>query len=210
MAYTPALKNKTFITACILTLAVGLYLIIDSWIVGKNELFLMMNADFGKTADLIFSYWTNLGDGVIWVAVAVLFFIYKRNKLPLLIAAILVSTLITQLTKNYIFTAEPRPTAAIADLSRIHTVPGVELHTAYSFPSGHTATAFTIYLLACLFIRRRWIIPVGFLCAIMVGYSRIYLAQHFPLDVGGGMIASLITIFISLLIQKQWEKKEPQ
>ncbi len=208
MANTPELKNKTFITACILTLAVGLYLIIDSGIVGKNALFLMMNADLGKTADLFFSYWTNLGDGIIWVAVAVLFFVYKRNKFPLLIAAILISTLITQLTKNYIFTAEPRPTAAIADLSLIHTVPGVELHTAYSFPSGHTATAFTIYLLACLFIRRSWIIPVGFVYAILVGYSRIYLAQHFPMDVGGGMIAALITIFISLFIQKQWEKKE--
>lgn len=208
MAYTPELKNKTFITACILTLAVGLYLIIDSCIAGKKELFLMMNADLGKTADLFFGYWTNLGDGIVWVAVAVLFFIYRRNKFPLLIAAILVSTLITQLTKNYVFPAEPRPTAAIQDLGRIHIVPGVELHTAYSFPSGHTATAFTIYLLACLFIRRSWMIPVGFLYAMLVGYSRIYLAQHFPLDVGGGMIVALITIFISLFIQKQWEGKE--
>lgn len=210
MLYKHAFSNRNFIASFILTLATGLYLIIDSFIVGRNELFLMMNADFGKAADFFFSYWTNLGDGAIWVVMAVVFIIYRKNKLPLLIAAIVVSTLITQLTKNYIFPAEPRPTAAIENISRIHTVPGVELHTAYSFPSGHTATAFTIYLLACLFIRRSWIIPAGFVYAILVGYSRIYLAQHFPLDVGGGMITALITILTALYIQQVWEKRKPQ
>ena len=206
----PAFSNRNFIAAFIATLAVGLYLIIDSFIVGRNEFFLVLNKDLGKAADYFFSFWTNLGDGIIWIVVAAIFFIYQRNKLPLLIAAILVSTLITQLTKNYVFPAEPRPTAAIQDIQRIHTVPGVELHTAYSFPSGHTATAFTIFLLACLFVRRSWIVPVGFVYAILVGYSRIYLAQHFPLDVGGGMITALITISISLAIQQQWEKRKPQ
>lgn len=210
MVTKPAFSNRNFIAACIATLSVGLYLIIDSFIVGRNEFFLLLNTDLGKTADYFFSFWTNLGDGVIWIVVAVLFFIFQKNKLPLLIAAILVSTLITQLTKNYVFPAEPRPTAAIEDMQLIHTVPGVELHTAYSFPSGHTATAFTIYLLACLFIRKSWVVPVGFVSAILVGYSRIYLAQHFPLDVGGGMITALITVLICLSIQQQWEKRKPQ
>lgn len=205
-----AFSNRNFITAFIFTLAVGLYLIIDSFITGRNEFFLMLNKDLGKSADYFFSFWTNLGDGIIWIAVAALFFVFRKNKLPLLVAAIIVSTLITQLTKNYIFPAEPRPTAAITDINLIHTVPGVELHTAYSFPSGHTATAFTIYLLASLFIRKRWIIPVGFVYALSVGYSRIYLAQHFPLDVGGGMITALITMLISIYIQQQWEKTRPQ
>jgi len=210
MIRIPEQKNRNFIIASLFTLATALYLIIDSFIIGKKEFFLMLNKDLGKTADSFFSFWTNMGDGVIWIVIATVFFIYRRNKIPLLIAAIVVSTLITQVTKNYIFPAEPRPTAAIQDLSKIHTVTGVELLTANSFPSGHTATAFTIYLLACLFIRRTWIIPVGFLYAILVGYSRIYLAQHFPLDVGCGMLTALISILISLYIQQAWEKRKPQ
>ena len=209
MFIKPAFSNRNFITAFILTLTIGLYLVIDSFIIGRNEFFIVLNKDLGKTADLFFSYWTNLGDGAIWIVIATLFFIYRKNKLPLLIAAIIVSTLITQLTKNFLFPAEPRPTSAIQDLSRIHTVPGVELHTAYSFPSGHTATAFTIYLLACLCIRRSWVMPLGFIYAMLVAYSRIYLAQHFPLDVGGGMITALITMLISLYIQQRWEKRKP-
>jgi len=41
-----------------------------------------------------------------------------------------------------------------------------------------------------------------------VGYSRIYLAQHFPLDVGAGMFVAIVTILLAILIQRKWEKKE--
>ena len=199
--------NRNFIIGMALTIVTALYLIIDSCIIGRDAFFLLLNTDLGKPADLFFAVWTNLGDGVIWIGVAIVFFIYRKQKFPLLIAAILISTLITQVTKNYIVTAEPRPTAAIADKASIHTVPGVVLHTAYSFPSGHTATAFSIFLIACLLMRNTWIVLPGFACALLVGYSRVYLAQHFPLDVGGGMLTAVITVPLSVLIQKRFEKK---
>jgi membrane-associated phospholipid phosphatase len=199
-------KNTNLFFGILLTLAVGTYLIVDSFIIGRNAFFLLINKDMGSAADFFFKYWTNMGDGTIWIWVAVLFFIYRRNKIPLLIAAILFSTILTQLTKIYIVPAEPRPTVAITGYT-IHTVPGVELHTAYSFPSGHTATAFTIFLLACILIKKKWILPVGFAYALLVAYSRVYLAQHFPLDLGGGMIAAILTILLSLLVQASWEKK---
>ncbi|MCK9403826.1 MAG: phosphatase PAP2 family protein [Chitinophagaceae bacterium] len=208
MTLKPGSENRNFSIAFIITIVSALCLMIDSWIVGKNNFFLLVNADLGIEADYIFSYITYLGDGAVWVVVAILFFIYRRNKFPMLIAAILVSTLITQVTKKYLLPAVPRPIAAIADLGSIHTVAGVEVHAAHSFPSGHTATAFTIYLLACLLIRNKWIIPIGFMYALLVGYSRVYLAQHFPLDIGGGMLTAVITILVSLFIQKQWELKK--
>lgn len=207
MTTSPFRNNKNFQIGFALTLATALYLVINSLVTGKNAFFLQLNTDLGPIADTFFRYWTNLGDGLVWIAIAILFFIYRKNKFPLLIAAILVSTLITQLTKNYVFPEEPRPTAAIADINAIHTVPGVELHTAYSFPSGHTGTAFTIFLLACLLMKKRWVVPVGFVYALLAGYSRIYLAQHFPLDVGAGMITALCTVLISFFIQERWERK---
>lgn len=199
--------KTVFGTGVILTTVTGLILILLSWQMGKIPLFLALNTDLGTIADWFFRIWTNTGDGVVWVVIALFFLIRQKKKFPLLIAAILISTLITQVTKNYIVVAEPRPTAVITDLSQVHTVEGVELHTAYSFPSGHTATAFTIFLLGCLLISKRWVLWAGFMYAVLVGYSRIYLAQHFPLDVGAGMLVAVITIYLSMLVQLQWEKQ---
>lgn len=198
-------ENNTFTIGLILTFALGVCLVVASFIIGRNDFFLLLNNDLGAAADFFFKCWTNLGDGILWVPVAVLFFLYRRKKIPLLIAAVLFSTIITQVTKIYIVAAEPRPTAAITGYE-IHTVPGVELHTAYSFPSGHTATAFTIFLLGCLLIKNRWVLPAGFMYALLVAYSRVYLAQHFPLDLGGGMIAAGLTLLLSVWVQKSWER----
>lgn len=200
--------NRNFLAGFLLTLITSLFLLVNSWVVGKDVFFLMLNTDLGTNADVFFHYWTYLGDGAIWVPVAVLFRLYRKKQLPLLLAAILFSTLLTQGCKNFILPAEPRPTTAITNTSAIHTVPGVELHAAYSFPSGHTGTAFTLFLLGCLLIPHRWFVPVGFVYALLVGYSRIYLAQHFPLDVGGGMMTALFTLLLSIAVQQQWEKRK--
>lgn len=200
--------NRNFLIGFLLTLITSLFLLVNSWVVGKDVFFLLLNKDLGKKADVFFHYWTYLGDGAIWVPAAVLCWLYRRKQFPLLLAAIVFSTLITQGCKNFILPAEPRPTAAITNMAAIHTVTGVELHTAYSFPSGHTGTAFTLFLLGSLLIPHRWFVPVGFVYALLVGYSRIYLAQHFPLDVGGGMMTALFTLLLSIAVQQQWEKRK--
>lgn len=200
-------KNRQLVAGYILTLVTGIVLIAVSCIMGRNQLFLLLNTDLGKGADYFFRFWTNLGDGSVWVLIAVLFFFYRRSHFPLLISCIVLSTLFTQVTKIWVIPAEPRPTSAITDTTLIHTVKGVELHTAYSFPSGHTGTAFCIFLLGCMLVRRSWILPAGFLYAVLVGYSRVYLAQHFPLDVGGGMIVALLSVWLSILVQRKWEER---
>jgi membrane-associated phospholipid phosphatase len=200
--------NRNLTNGIIITAITGLYLLVTSFVIGRNDFFLLLNNDLGKTADIFFAFWTNLGDGVIWVIVAGLVLKYRRKQFPLLIATIVISTLITQLTKIYVIPAEPRPTVAIKDINLIHTVADVELHTAYSFPSGHTAAAFCIFFIGCLLINKRWVVPVGFAYALLVGYSRIYLAQHFPLDVGAGMFVAIVTILLSILIQQKWERRK--
>lgn len=207
MDVTSPYSYKNFIIGTIISTAAGLYLIVTSLIIGRTDFFLLLNTDLGTASDYFFRFLTNIGDGIILVPVAILFLKYQRNKLPLLFSAILFSTLITQLVKIFVFPEMLRPTAVITDGRLIHTVRGVELLSAYSFPSGHTTTAFCVFLLACLFIKNTWVIPIGFLFALLVAYSRIYLAQHFPLDVGGGMITAVISILLSLLVQKKWEDR---
>jgi membrane-associated phospholipid phosphatase len=200
------LSISQFKLSAIISIIAGAAIIALSLIIGKSELFLFLNADLGRTADWSFEYATYLGDGAIWVPIVLLILWKRRKYLVLILSSICISTLLAQLIKNYVFPAEPRPTNLIEDNSLIHTVSGVELHTIYSFPSGHTTTAFSIFLLAALFIPKPWIIPIGFMYGLVVGYSRVYLAQHFPLDVGAGMIVGTISVWLSMQLQTTYEK----
>jgi membrane-associated phospholipid phosphatase len=190
--------------AILISLVLGILLLGLSYGLGKENAFLLLNIDFGPSADYFFKYWTHTADGFVWVPITLLILFFKRKQLLLVISSIVFSTLFAQLSKNLLFKGNPRPALAITDHSLFHNVTGVELHSLNSFPSGHTTTAFTIFLLATLLIDKKWILPVGLLYASLAGYSRIYLAQHFPIDVAGGIIAAILTIWISIGIQKRW------
>jgi membrane-associated phospholipid phosphatase len=204
------LNQSSLLKAIIISSFIGLALIFLSLYLGKDSLFLLLNGNAGFMADFFFRYCTYIGDGIVWVPIALLFIFYRKKLLPLVFSAIIVSTLFVQISKNFIFPNEARPSNAISQTNLIHTVKGVELHSNNSFPSGHTTTVFCIYFLGCLIIGGNWMIYGGFIIALLTGYSRIYLAQHFPLDVGAGMITAVISIGISLWIQQLFNKKQNQ
>jgi len=203
------LNYKNFKTGAVITVLVGCILLATSLFVGNINLFLMLNNNLGVLADWLFRYYTNGGDGLVWIAVLLItvFVLKRKDVFPLLISSFILVTLFTQICKYVIVPDEPRPIKAIANTSLIHTVPGVELHTISSFPSGHTAAAFAVYLLFCLLLAQSFWVYVGLILALFVGYSRIYLAQHFPVDVGAGMIVAVISVWLSLGIQKLYNSK---
>ena len=195
------LSYKNFVIAAILTLVSAIILLIINSLLGNERFFLLLNNDYGSFADVSFAFITHLGEEALWTILIVCVLIFRRQFLPLTIMALIFSTLFVQGLKNSL-PEQARPTKAITDQSIIHTVKGVSLHTIQSFPSGHTTAAFTVFLLGCLFIHKKWIIPVGFAYAIAVGYSRIYLAQHFPKDVAGGMLVAIITVCLAIVLQQ--------
>ncbi len=186
-----------------------LIIFIVSFTYGKNNFFLFLNKDFGLVADYIFLFITNLGDGLLWVPM-LLFFIYSGRKklLPFLISCFVFTTLFVQVCKYIIVPDELRPVAAIPGAD-IHKVPGVTVHLTASFPSGHSATAFVFYLIFCLILKKQWWVFIGLVYALLVGYSRIYLAQHFPFDVAGGIIVAIFSVLFSILIQRVFDKRKP-
>ncbi len=200
------LNIASYKNGALLSSGLGIILITLSLLGGKIELFLLLNENLGIIADYFFHYLTYLGDGIVWVPLAVFIFIYKKQLFPLLLATIIISTLIVQGSKQFVFPHEARPSATITNLTQIHTVEGVELHRSNSFPSGHNTTAFSVYLILCLVLSTRYFWIIGFFIAALVGYSRIYLAQHFPLDAGAGMLTAMVSVHLSLLIQKRISK----
>ena len=193
--------------AQLLSLSLALSLFTMSLVWGKNEAFLYLNANLGLFTDKVFEYSSYLAEGWIWIPYfIVLVGLYKKDK-AFILMNFLISTLLIQFAKNFIFTTAMRPMASGLDATQIHTVPGIEIHTFNSFPSGHTATAFTLFLLTTYLFPNKYALSIGILYALVCAYSRIYLAQHFPLDLAGGILVALLTLPISIFIREKLNKK---
>jgi undecaprenyl-diphosphatase len=65
-----------------------------------------------------------------------------------------------------------------------------DCNTSYSFPSSHAVNIFAVaYFLSQMFRR---LAPLFFAIAAVVGYSRVYMGIHYPLDVIGGAAIGLL------------------
>ncbi len=147
------------------------------------ELFRFINSAHTRALDVFFLYFSYLGTG--WVLLPVLaFLLIKKNwkTLRVLALAVTMETLVVWSLKG-VFT-QPRPASL---LKGVHLL--VPLHSG-SFPSGDTALAF---VLAVVFgLRAGPLVRVGLLIyAFLIGYGRLYLGVHFPLDVISGAIIGL-------------------
>jgi membrane-associated phospholipid phosphatase len=177
-------------------------------IYGRQTSFLFINGFNSPGLDYFFTYFTYLGDGIIWVPLFLYVLLYKRNYFIMVLASVIICTLFTHFFKRVVFADEARPLRALHDLAR--AVPLMNGKDAYanSFPSGHTSTAFTLALLIALIINKKWAAIFFPLIAFFVGYSRVYLAQHFVTDVLAGMIVGIISSYLAILVYLYFKKKK--
>lgn len=203
-------EYQHFRMAVLFSVAIALFLTVFVAIYGKDESFLMINSNHSTKADYFFTYVTFLGDGLIWVPLFLYTLIYKRDFFVAMLAALIICTLITHIGKRVVFAGEPRPLRLLGDVAR--AVPLMSGRDSYinSFPSGHTSTAFTFSLLLAFLVRRKFAIFVFPLIAFMVGYSRVYLAQHFVTDVLAGTIIGILSSYLAILIHDRYQKKKKE
>ena len=194
--------SKTFKIATSISLGIALLLFLVTYLTSREVVFLYLNKDLGKLADVFFNFCSQLAEGWIWIPYFIIVFGWLKKDAIFILINFLISTLLTQLPKNFIWANISRPMASNIPHETIHTVKGVEIHLWNSFPSGHTATAFSLFLLTVFLFPKKSVLIVGLLYAIACGYSRVYLGQHFPLDVAGGIIVAILTLLLSIYIRK--------
>ena len=186
-----------------LTILGALLLIGLSAFFGRIPVFQLFNTDGGAFLDQFFKWATWSAEGWVWIPFLSVVVVLLKKDVKLIILNFLLSTLLTQIPKHFIWDTISRPIASGMPLNEIHTVPGVVMHAYNSFPSGHTATAFTLFLLTIYLFPTKWIFAIGAIFAIICAYSRVYLGQHFPMDLGGGMLVAVISMQLSLLIHQK-------
>jgi undecaprenyl-diphosphatase len=72
----------------------------------------------------------------------------------------------------------------------------VEGATGYSFPSGHTQSATSLYGYFASAVKRTWLRVLFILAFLLVGFSRLYLGVHTYFDVGVSLILTLAIVFL--------------
>ncbi len=158
----------------------------------KADLHLIMNAYHTSFLDTFFKYFTETGASIPFIVVILLLF-YKFGASFYLLSSLIINVLITNGLK--LLFGSPRPSLYFSEKFPEISLPlveGVKLYTTNGFPSGHTSAAFAFMICIALLVKKRWVSVTCCIIAICVGYSRIYLSQHFAEDI---LLGSVIGVF---------------
>lgn len=196
-------QNRLFFIGYVLLILLSLGLLVG---LPKVEGHIFLNPWHYKPLDYIFRGITILGDGIFIISLAVLLFIFKKRFLALMIVGgYVLSGIPVQIIKSY--TDAPRPALFLKGINYDHFVDGVTLHNYNSFPSGHTASAFALAVILAICVKNKWVGLLLLFLAALVGYSRIYLSQHFMEDVFVGSLIGVITGVAMYLFLEKWIRK---
>lgn len=156
----------------------------------------------------IMKFFTAIGAGLPVTAIAVvivlfLFFVLKHRRELILFVFVLGGSPLLNVVLKLAFHRE-RP-----DIHRIIQAAG------YSFPSGHSMGAFSLYGVSAYLLWKhipaRWgraiLIAASAALVLAIGVSRIYLGVHYPSDVIGGYLASGFWLASSIMVYRQYDKR---
>ena len=152
------------------------------------------------TLDIIMQYTTESGEVLWMLAFAILMLIIPKTRrigITLMILIVL-STLLTGYIKcgidrdrpDFEYEGAPFPVEISRDTYALFCEGGFDA----SYPSGHAARAMIIGIILGYALSERF--PRGayllFLYPVMISISRIYVLQHFPMDVIGGAVIGIM------------------
>ncbi|MGL5615220.1 MAG: phosphatase PAP2 family protein [Sarcina sp.] len=168
----------------------------------SSTLYFMQNHIQNPYLNPIMVFITNLGDmGFIWILISVILLFIKKFRIVgiLMLCSLALNTILGEgLLKNLI--QRPRPFNTLPGLHLLITAP-----QSFSFPSGHTSSAFACAIILGYYIRKS-LIP-SLILAFLIGFSRVYLTVHYPSDVLAGMLLGIFSAFITIYVYEKKIKK---
>ena len=152
--------------------------------------------------DWIFATVTHIGEETFFLAFAIIFFwcVNKRQGYFILITG-LVGTVVNQVAK--LFFRIPRPWVLDPEFNIIESARAEA--TGYSFPSGHTQNVAGTFGAIAAYEPKKWKTVVCVTIIALVGFSRMYLGVHTPLDV---VVSLLVALGLILLLRPVFESEE--
>jgi len=171
-------------------------------ILPKGTVLLEVNRLHGSAGDWFFRKVSALGNAYTALILLLVVLRYPFKYLFIYLLAFVLHVLLVHLFKQWISAGELRPYAFFyrsGDAQLLELVQGVKVRTMDSFPSGHTATALYLSSYFAVLLDRKWIAWALLGLGLTVGLSRIYLVQHWFVDVYFGTIFGLASTGIAWL-----------
>ena len=140
-----------------------------------------------------FSY---LGNEDFFLLVLPLIYWSVDSALGLRVGIILVTSNLFNNVFKLIF-AEPRPYWASSHVRALWTS-----ETSFGIPSGHAQNAVAIWGMIAAYYKRNWVWATAIVVMFLIGFSRIFLAAHFPHDVVFGWLLGAVLLWVVTLF---WE-----
>ena len=150
---------------------------------------------------LVIAY-THLGDvGMIWILLSAAMLLYKPTRKAGFagLLALVFGFLCTNVTLKHLVGRE-RPWLNVAGL-----IPLIEEHDPNSFPSGHTCAAFAAAVAWVIGTEKTWLRVLCVGAAACMGFSRLYVGVHYPLDV---LVGAVVGTLCAVLARKMLDRKK--
>ena len=205
-------QNAVFLSLSLMLLvALGLALLY----IPKGELHLLLCDRHTPARDIFYRYYTHVAEWFPYVLCVLLLIFSRIGDGVLAASGLAFSALTTQLFKHII--NAPRPVtwfAANMPDVQLPLVDGVQMNYWFSFPSGHTTSFFALFfalsIIAGNYLAEKRLVSAAtqvlfFLLAALGGYSRIYLSQHFALDVFAGTLVGILITLLCYAILHRYE-----
>ena len=156
------------------------------------EFLLYLQQFRNETLNSVAMFITHLGEETVVMAVLCLFYWCVNKKNALRIAfTYFVAGMLTQILKIIFMIERPWVSGVINPPAEAKA--GA---TGYSFPSGHTQGATSLYGNLAYILSRPILKILMVVLFLAVGFSRMYLGVHTPLDVSVSMCLSLLVVII--------------
>lgn len=135
--------------------------------------------------------------GLVWFALGFLMTCssrWRRCGVSVIVSVIAAYVIVDLVIKPIVCRERPFD---VSDFSLLVPAPD-----SWSFPSGHTASAFA-GATAVLIHSRRWGCA-AMAYAVLVGVSRLYLCVHWPTDVIAGALVGMAVAFLAVWFMSRW------
>ena len=165
----------------------------------NQSLFISLNhASQQILPDALAAHLTEIGNGALVGVLALVLVMRSPDAAKrFLFITLLAAIVIAGLKKLF---NDPRP-AGVLSIEEFHIIGDVL--KKYSFPSGHTTTAFAMAGFVLLTYQNFALRSIAVVMALLAGFARISVGAHWPEDVFAGAALGLVLAFIGVYFSQQ-------